>query len=213
MGEKEKNMNKKYVAYTFDDGPSNITERVLDILAEKNVKGTFFLVGDNITKEKEHILLRQIKEGHELANHSKTHPDMTNLSVEDINNEIEYTTKRIEEVAGVTPKFFRPPYIAVSQEMYDNIDLPFICGQGNEDWDENSTVEHRVKVTLETITPGTIILNHDGENNFANLEAIPQIIDGLLAQGYEFVTLSKLFELYDVNPNQKNMLWTRVLEE
>ena len=206
-------MYKKYVAYTFDDGPSNITEKVLDILAKRDVKATFFLVGDNITSSNESILKRQIAEGHELANHSKTHPDMTELSLDEIKDEIAYTTRRIEQVTGVTPKFFRPPYIAVNQSMYDCINLPFICGMGNEDWDDNSTVEHRVKAILEGVTPGTIILNHDGENNLANLEAIPKIIDGLLAEGYEFVTLSRLFEIYGVNPDQKNKLWSRILED
>lgn len=204
---------QKLVALTFDDGPSNITEKVLDILAEKQAVGTFFLIGNLITEDKKPTMERQIAMGCEIANHSLTHSDMSGMSAEVIRDEIEQTTKRIKEIVSVEPKFFRPPFILLSDTMYDTIDLPFICGLDSRDWDPNTSAEDRVHNVLSQACDGAIFLMHDLHSNEKTLEALPLIIDGLREQGYAFVTTSELFEKKGIDPCVKHKMWSTVFDQ
>lgn len=204
---------QKLVALTFDDGPSNVTERVLDILEEHQAIGTFYLIGNQITPDTHAILKRQISMGCEIANHSFTHSDMSTMSAEVIKDEIAKTTALIKEVIAQEPKFFRPPYIALSDTMYDSIDLPFICGVDSVDWNPNVTANERYQNVLNKVTDGAIVLMHDLENNYATLEALPHIIETLRENGYTFVTTSQLFEQKDINPHISHKLWSNVLED
>ena len=200
----------KQIALTFDDGPSNVTEEILDILKNKEVKASFFLIGDNITPKHKDIIKREVEEGHEIANHSLTHQDMTKLSEKEIKEEISKTTSLIEEYAGVTPHFFRPPYISVNQTMHDAIDLPFICGIGCLDWEPLHTASQRVEDVLRDAKDGNIVLLHDLESNYNTVKALPEIIDGLRAFDYEFLRISDLFKLNKVNPKVKGKIWSNI---
>lgn len=205
-------MSTKLVALTFDDGPSNITERFLDVLEEKGIVGTFFLIGDLITPEKAPIMKRQIAMGCEIANHSLTHSDMSKMDAETIRAEIAETTRRIEEFAGVTPRFFRPPFISLSDTMYESIDLPFICGEDSRDWDPSTSTEDRIERVLKGVKDGTLVLMHDLKDNEKTLAALPAIIDGLRAEGYEFVTASEIFARKGIDPHVAHKMWSNVFD-
>nr|AIA90646.1 Polysacc_deac_1 [uncultured Pseudobutyrivibrio sp.] len=98
----------------------------MDKLEENGIVATFFLIGQNITEATIPIMERQLELGCEIANHSLTHSDMTKFTAEEIINEIQKTNQKIYDAVGVTPAFFRPPYISVNNTMYENIDLAFI---------------------------------------------------------------------------------------
>lgn len=204
--------NEKLVALTFDDGPSNITEKVLDILEENGIVGTFFLIGSYVTPDKKAILQRQVALGCEIANHSFTHSDMSQMPAEVIREEIEKTSTVIREMAGVETEFFRPPFILLSDTMYETIPMPFICGADSRDWDPASTAQDRIRNVLEGVRDGSLVLMHDLENNQKTLEALPVIIQKLREQGYRFVTTSQIFEEKGINPRVPHKLWSNVFD-
>ena len=192
-------IEKKYIALTFDDGPNTTTtNEVLDVLEQYGIKGSFFLIGNNINDESAKSVKRAYDMGCDIGNHSKSHPYMNELSVEEIESEIDYVNDKIVEITGEEPKFFRPPYIAINNTMYDTIDLTFIAGFGCNDWDDKVTAERRAKVIIRQAQDGGIILLHDAQGNSKTVEALHTIIPELQAQGYEFVTLSELFEIKGV---------------
>lgn len=205
-------LERKLVALTFDDGPSVITNDVLDILEERQVVATFFLIGNQVNETTKPIMKRQLEMGCEIANHSLTHSDMSVMDAATIKDEIAKTSEKIKELVDIDVKFFRPPYIALSDTMYESIELPFICGLGCRDWEADATVEERVETVLSQVKDGTIVLLHDFEGNVNTVKALPEIIEGLKAQGYEFVTVSELFAEKGVNPKVSHKIWTDVLE-
>ena len=195
-------IEKKYIALTFDDGPNTTTtNEVLDVLEQYGVTGSFFLVGNNINSNTERVVKRAYDMGCEIANHSKTHSYMNEMDSESIIAEIEYVNEYVEKITGKAPEFFRPPYIAVNDTMYDAIDMPFICGFGCNDWDDRVTVERRAKSIIKQAKDGGIILLHDSQGNSKTVEALHTIIPELQAQGYEFVTVTQLFEIKGVEIN------------
>lgn len=204
--------NKKLIALTFDDGPSNITEQVLDILENNHIVGSFFLIGNLISEEKKPIMQRQLDMGCEICNHSFTHSDMSKMESSVIKDEIAKTSALINQMVGIEPKFFRPPYIALSDTMYESIDLPFICGVDSTDWDASKTTQDRIDAVLSKASDGAIVLLHDLENNIRTLEALPVIIANLREQGYSFVTVSQIFEMKGINPNKEKTLWSNVFQ-
>lgn len=202
---------KKLIALTFDDGPNTTTTiEILDILERKGVVATFFLVGEKITDQTKPVMERELNLGCEFCNHSWTHSFMNKLTVDEIKQEIKDTSEKIFETVGVTPKFFRPPYIATSPEMYEVIDLPFINGINCSDWDASVTADSREKVLLSQAKDGDIVLLHDFTDNINTVQALENIIDGLWKDNFELVTLSQLFEIKGINPNIKNKMWSNI---
>lgn len=190
-----KALGKPLVALTFDDGPNNTTTvQVLDVLEEYGVRGSFFLVGDNINDSTADVVKRAYDMGCEIDNHSKTHSDMTKMTAEEISSEIDFVSEKVRDITGEGTKFFRPPYIAVNPTMYEAIDMPFICGAGCNDWDSSVSIEDRAERTLNQVKDGTIVLLHDSQGNFKTVQALKTIIPALQEEGYEFVTVSELFE-------------------
>ena len=203
----------KAVALTFDDGPNtSTTNEVLDVLEKHGVVASFFPVGDNINEESAKVVKRACGLGCEINNHSKTHSYMDKMSAEDIKAEIEFTDRIIFEITGEHTKFFRPPYIAVGDAMWENISVPFIAGLGCDDWDDSVSVETRVSVITEGVKDGTIILLHDYEGNRKTVEALGRIIPALKEQGYRFTTVSGLFEAKGVTPVTKKV-YSNVTQE
>lgn len=185
---------EKLIALTFDDGPNTTTtNEVLDKLEEYGVVGTFFVIGDNITPESEKSMLRARELGCDIENHSKTHSDMTKQSSDVIKSEISFTSDRVESVTGVAPRYFRPPYIAVNEEMHDSIELPFICGVGCNDWVPSVSAEERADIILKSAKNGDIILLHDMPGNQNTVKALDTIIPELKLRGFTFVTVDELF--------------------
>ncbi|MGN0575839.1 MAG: polysaccharide deacetylase family protein [Ruminococcus sp.] len=200
----------KLIALTFDDGPNTTTtNEVLDILEKYNATASFFLVGNNINEESAVTVKRAYDMGCEIDNHSKTHPNMSGLSEQEIIEEIEYVDNYVYEIIGEYPKFFRPPYIDTSQLMYDVIDKSFICGIGCSDYLDSVTAEERSDTIISSAKDGLIVLLHDAQGNYQTVEALETIIPALQADGYEFVTLTELFERQGEQPKE-NILYSEV---
>lgn len=202
---------RKQVALTFDDGPNTTTTvEILDILEQYGVKASFFVVGQCINEQSAEAMKRAYDMGCEINSHSYTHSSMPDMEPEEIKEEMDKTAKLIYDNIGENPKFFRPPYIAVDKKMYENIDLPFICGEGCNDWNVKIPVEKRVKFLTERIKDGMIILLHDSEGNVNTVEALKEAIPKMLEDGYEFLTVSELFEAKGVvpTPNEETIYTT-----
>lgn len=192
----------KQLALSFDDGPNtDITVQVLDILEKYGVVASFFLIADNITEESKESVKRAYAMGCDIENHSRTHKNMTELSAEEIKEEIKYCSNAIYDIVGEYPTFFRPPFILVNKTMADNIDLPFICGTNGLDWEPSVKADERARLIIEGVDDGHIILLHDMTGNDETVKALDVIIPTLLKQGYEFVTVPQLFKNKGVVPN------------
>ncbi|MBP7187357.1 MAG: polysaccharide deacetylase family protein [Ruminococcus sp.] len=200
----------KLLALAFDDGPNTTTtNEVLDVLDQYNAKATFFLIGLNINDESAKSVKRAYDMGMEIANHSKTHNSMMNMTPDEIKAEIDYVDEKVEAITGEKTKCFRPPFIGVSQTMYDNIDIPFIYGADTQDYMEQADVDERVENILKYAKDGTIYLMHDSTGNDQTVEALKIALPKLVEQGYEFVTISELFERQGETP-KKNILYSSV---
>jgi peptidoglycan-N-acetylglucosamine deacetylase len=178
------------MALTFDDGPDRAyTPKVLDILAAKKAKATFFLLG---TKAAAHpdIVRRIHLEGHEIGNHSWNHPNLTKLSVAQIRDQVLLTQNAIVAAGVPAPQWFRPPYGAMNPQVRAHV--PMAIGLWNvdpEDWDKKD--KHAIKDHINAHAgPGRIVDLHDMHGPTA--EALPIIIDDLSGH-YKLVTMSELF--------------------
>ncbi len=190
---------KKVVALTFDDGPHHeYTPKILDILAEEDVKATFFVIGQNIESGKE-LLKRTVAEGHTVANHTWTHPLLSDLASSAIKKELQRTKEKIHEVTGKNVMLLRPPYggitgktKVVKKEGYAIINWDV----DTNDWRPGRTSSEIVQAVKNTVQSGSIILMHDGGGKRdATVKALPRMIKYLKEEGYEFVTVDQLLEV------------------
>ncbi len=186
------------IALSFDDGPHpKKTMQILDILKEYDIPATFFVIGQNAALYPE-PLRRAVREGHEIGNHTYTHPHMSGVSTEELREEILRCTQTIEDVAGVTPRLFRPPegnYTEEDEGLLEELSLTGVLWSvDTEDWAGKSEREI-IKTVKKEIDSGKIILFHDyiGHKN-ATVEALQRLIPYLLERGYRFCTVSELFE-------------------
>jgi peptidoglycan-N-acetylglucosamine deacetylase len=202
---------KRKMAITFDDGPDPTwTPKILDILKEKNVPATFFIIGWDANRWPQ-LLRREYAEGHDIGNHTYTHPDWESpqLKPSQIRWELNLTERLIESVVGAKPLMFRPPYgIDHQPEFAEEVShLPMaqemgyiIIGQKVDphDWSQLSTgvplpAATIVENALREAPEGNILLLHDGGGDRSQtVLALPQLIDALRAEGYEFVPVSDL---------------------
>lgn len=195
--------DRKIVALTFDDAPTPYSDEVLAILAKKNVKATFYVIGQSLEKNPEGG--RNIAEaGHELGNHSYSHQRFLLKPLSFVENEIEKTNDLIKEAGYKGEITFRPPF---GKKLFA---LPWYLSQHDiktimvdveaETYMPKLETETEKKVflirhTLEKTQPGSIILLHPFcESCSSSREAIEPIIDTLLANGYQFVTISELLQ-------------------
>jgi len=185
------------VALTFDDGPHPAqTQVLLDLFAREKIKVTFFEVGKNVAKYPE--LARAIlAAGHEIGNHSKTHPQLggkTDISV--VRPEVVETQAIIKEATGFTPVLFRAPFLAHGPALWtvlDELKLPSIAAAHSaSDWDGSVTKEQIIE-NCSKAGPGDIVILHTWPKKTA--EALPEIIIRLRAKGLRFVTVSELLAL------------------
>ena len=190
-----KNRENK-IAITFDDGPHRKhTEEILDILKEYNVKATFFVTGQNAKKHPD-IILRQISEGHEIGNHTYSHPSLANIRDERLSKEILSTEDVLFEIAEYRPKLFRPPQGDTSETIdrtSEKLDYKVIVWSiDTVDW-AHTAKDKIVKQVVDKTVSGDIILFHDFiAGNSQTPDALREIIPSLLAKGFEFVTVSEL---------------------
>lgn len=203
---------KKHIALTFDDGPNTeTTPQVLEKLKKYGIPASFFLIGNNITPESAAVSRAAFEYGCEICNHSRSHQSMSYLTAEDIRAEIEFTDDKIVEISGTMPRFFRPPYIAVNDVMIDNIDKIFIAGIGAEDWLDEVTAQMRAEKILAQAKNGSIILLHDAQGNSKTVAALDLIIPALLNDGYEFLTVTKLFAAEGIEP-KRGIVYSNALQ-
>jgi len=204
----------KYVSLTFDDGPNlgddTTMNDMLDILEKYNIPASFFLIGNKITPENTPVIKRAFDMGCDIQNHSWTHPFMAELNAEQIMDEYNKCDDAIIKITGVRPTLFRPPYINVSDLMYDVIPTPFICAHGVEDWVPTVGAEERYQRMLDAAEDGLMYLLHVMEGNQATLEAVDKLVPVLKEQGYEFVTAPELFKLKGIEKPEGHKLWTKV---
>lgn len=210
--EYESNPYDPIIALTFDDGPNTTTtNQILDILKKYRIRASFFIVGDNINGESALIVKKAYDMGCEINNHSKTHSLMTEMTAEEIRAEIRFVSDMTEKITGEPTRFFRPPYIAVNDIMFQNIDLPFIGGYGCNDWDDSVSVQTRIEAIERQACDGMIILLHDSEGNSKTVEALDTIIPDLKDRGFQFVTVSELFKAKGINVSKSGaVLYERV---
>ena len=205
-------MKQLRIALTFDDGPNtSITPQVLDILEEQGIVGTFFLIAGNITPESAEMVRRAQRMGCDIENHSVTHGFMDKMTAGQIRKEVAECSAKISGITGREPVFFRPPFIALNQTMFDNIGLTFICGSGCEDWVPEVSAEERARRTLANAKDGEIILLHDMERNTNTVEALKTIIPELKARGFTFHTVADIFRTCGVTPI-RNRLYSNVFQ-
>lgn len=205
---------EKYVCLSFDDGPNvsgdNTMKNMLDLLEQHKIVASFFLIGNKITEENKPLIRRAFDMGCDIQNHSWTHPNMAEMTAEQIKDEYNKTDDAIIEITGVRPTFFRPPYISTSPLMYETIPTPFICGQGCEDWVPTVSAADRVRMMKENTKDGIIYLLHVNEGNVNTYEAVKEMIPWLKEQGYTFVTCEQMFKIKGVKNARNGDNWSYV---
>lgn len=182
-------MVQKCIALTFDDGPGPYTGDLLDYLDEHDAKATFFLVGNRVGNYSDAAIAER-DGGHQIANHSWDHDDLTNKSLESAQTDIEKTNDEIERVTGIRPTVMRPPYGATNQSLVEAIGQPQILWSvDTEDWKHHDS-EYVANYVIQHAQRGDIILMHDIHKT--SVEAVPEILDRLSGQGYVFVTVDDM---------------------
>ena len=190
--------NEKMIALTFDDGPHpKETHEVLDVLDKYNVKGTFFVVGKHANWYSE-PLKRAAKEGHEIGNHTFSHPDISCLSSDDIKREIKECEDTLIKLTGKRPTLFRPPYGSYSKDKLAEIakesgyKIILWTTIDAKDW-KNPPSSQISDTIINKAQNGDIILLHDyGTEN--TVKALDTIISEMIKKGYKFVTVSELID-------------------
>ncbi len=181
----------KLIALTFDDGSSTNTEQLLDILEEKNAKATFFILhsyAQNNTQALQHI----VQAGHQLGNHTYDHLDLTQLSEAEVHSQIDKNSDFIYSVTGVRTVLYRPPYLAYNANVLNILNDQSAIGVSLDSMDWTGiTTEEIVNNVINQAKDGDIVLMHDPLAT--TLKAVPDIIDGLRARGFEMVTVEELF--------------------
>ena len=185
------------VALTFDDGPGRYTEALLDVLAEHHAPATFFVLGKNVGNHPQTVQ-RMVDEGHQVGSHSYDHQDITTLTREGIEHEVQWTDEAVEQAAGVTPTVFRPPYGANGAVYNRLIPTPLLLWDVDTlDWSHHDP-QKTVDITREEVKPGSVILLHDIHET--SVQAVPELVDMLQAEGYTLVTVEELFAHGDFEP-------------
>ncbi|SHH01886.1 polysaccharide deacetylase family sporulation protein PdaB [Tepidibacter thalassicus] len=185
--------DEKKIAISFDAAwGQTYTKQILDILDKYNVKTTFFLVGFWVDKYPD--LVKEIhNRGHEIGNHSTTHPKMSLLSKNQIIKELEITSKNIEKITNEKPKVFRPPFGDYNNTL---IETARELGYYTIQWDVDSLdwkeigVEHVVDRVIKNTKNGSIVLFHNNAKYVT--EYLPLILEKLQSQGYKIVPVSEL---------------------
>jgi peptidoglycan/xylan/chitin deacetylase (PgdA/CDA1 family) len=195
-------VDEPYIAMTFDDGPhATLTPKLLDLLAAHHIKATFFLIGQNVVDHPE-IVQRAIREGHEVGNHSWSHPNLGKMSDDAVRRELRRTDEAIQNATGKRPTIMRPPYGSMTARqkrwIHEEFGYDIILWDVDPlDWKEPgpTTVCNRI---LKETRPGSIVLSHDIHRG--TIEAMPATLEQLEAKHFKFVTVSELIGLATPEP-------------
>ena len=194
---------EKMVALTFDDGPyGTSTASILQILEQKKVPATFFLIGKNVKKYPAEVK-KEIADGDVIGNHSYSHSRLLpKMSTSTLAADISLAENLIFEAAGVRASLFRAPYSATSPQMIKEIKREGYTIAGwtidPEDWNNTNSSTTIISSVLKKVKSNAIIILHDGHERGSTyardntIEALPVIIDNLKVQGYKFVTVDKI---------------------
>jgi peptidoglycan-N-acetylglucosamine deacetylase len=190
-------VDEPYIALTFDDGPNGkLTPRLLDLLAQHHIHATFFVVGENAAQYPE-ILQRAVREGHEIGNHSWSHPNFAKMSEESVRSQVKRTEDAIVNATGARPTLLRPPYGSITSRekrwLHDDLGYEIILWDVDPlDWKNPgpSVVTRRI---LKETRPGSIVLSHD--IHAQTIEAMPETLRELEEKGFKFVTVSELLKM------------------
>lgn len=191
-----------YIAMTFDDGPSaTLTPKLLDLLAAHHIKATFFVIGENVAEHPE-IVARAAREGHEIGNHSWSHPNFGKMSDEGVRRQLQQTDDAIKNATGKRPTLLRPPYGSITSRqkhwIHDDFGYDIILWDVDpDDWKRPGPAVVRARILKET-RPGSIVLSHDIHPG--TIEAMPSTFDELEAKGFKFVTVSELIRMATARP-------------
>jgi peptidoglycan-N-acetylglucosamine deacetylase len=186
-----------YIAMTFDDGPSAaLTPKLLDILGAHHIKATFFVIGENVAQHPE-IVERAAREGHEIGNHSWSHPNLAKMSDEGVRRQLSRTDEVIKSATGTRPTLLRPPYGSITARekrwIGDEFGYQIILWDVDPyDWKRPGLAVVRNRILKET-RPGSIVLSHDIHPG--TIEAMPSTLDALEDKGFKFVTVSELIRM------------------
>ncbi|WP_310560332.1 polysaccharide deacetylase family protein [Flavobacterium sp.] len=189
----------KVVAFTFDDGPTNLSNEILDVLNKNNVKATFFWLGINLAANKE-IIIKAKKSGHQIANHSWDHTNGYELDENLVwEQQVLKTIAELKTVAGIQSNYYRPPFGAITQKQID-----FLGNKGittvlwsitTMDWDiTQNDGDSMLNTFTAKLHPGAIVLMHDKDfgKSDEKLVALENMILYAKSQGYTFVTIEKM---------------------
>lgn len=180
------------VALTFDDGPDPITTpQIVDTLNLYGARATFFVVGSRV-QQSSALLLQMHVGGHEIGNHSWTHPDFRRLSTAQIREQINLTQQAVGSTGVSKPRFFRPPYEFRSDSVRRTVDMPFILWNVDpKDWSHKNP-DKLAQEIISSVKPGSIVVLHDTKE--VTLRALPKVLDAL-HEKYSFVTVKYLLQL------------------
>jgi len=191
-----------YIALTFDDGPNaNLTPKLLNMLAAHHFKATFFVVGQNAADHPD-ILRRAIHEGHEVGNHSWTHPNLGKMSDDGVRRELQKTDDAIFAAIGKHPTLMRPPYGSITARqkrwIHDDFGYRIILWDVDPlDWKRPGPAVVTSRILKET-HPGSIVLAHDIHP--PTIEAMASTFDQLERKGFKSVTVSELLTMAKPRP-------------
>src|SRR4051812_22943524 len=186
-----------YIALTFDDGPNaTLTPKLLDLLAARHLKATFFVVGQNAADHPD-ILKRAVREGHEIGNHSWSHPNLGKMSDEAVRRELQKTDDAIAAAIGKRPALLRPPYGSITARQKKWIHEEFgyriiIWDVDPLDWKRPGPSVVTARILKETHA-GSIVLSHDIHP--PTIEAMPATFDQLMKKGFKSVTVTELLSM------------------
>lgn len=183
------NQKRQMVALTFDDGPGKYTDKLLDCLEENDAKATFFMLGSNVSSWPDTI--KRMKEmGCELGNHSYDHPQLPNLTGEQVTEQFQKTNSLLEEICGSPATVARTPYGAQDETILSYVGMPcFMWSIDTLDW-QTLNADSTYNTTMENVSDGDIILMHDIHET--SVEAAIRLIPDLIEKGYKLVTVSEL---------------------
>lgn len=190
-GQYDESVQRPMVALTFDDGPGQYTEELLNCLVENNAKATFFMLGQNVEAYPD-VVKKLSDAGMELGNHSYNHPDLPSIGPEGTVEQINKTDEAIKAVTGSTATVMRPTGGAYNESLQSVINYPLILWSvDTKDWATRSE-DQTYQVTVDNAQDGSIVLMHDIHewSVKAAIRAIPELVE----KGYKLVTISEMAE-------------------
>lgn len=187
----------KYVALTFDDGPSEFTSKIIDLLEEYGYNATFFVLGNKLNLDYQKTLKKSITNGNEIGVHGYSHRSFTKMTKESIEEEISKTKKYVKNLTGYEPKLVRPPYGNITKTIKNYNFGPYILWNNDTlDWKLRDAKKIYERLT-SSIEDKSVILMHD--TYLTTYKALEIILPYLKENNYEVTTISKIYELNSIS--------------